>query len=48
MIGVDFSAYPNVARWLKNMKKLPGWKAVDYEANGFVEAMKGPEYVTLA
>ena len=48
LIGVDFSAYPNVARWLKNMKKLPGWKAVDYEANGFVEAMKGPEYVTLA
>ena len=48
LIGIDFSAYPNVARWLANMKTQPGWKSVDYEANGLVEAMKGPDYVTLA
>lgn len=48
LIGIDFKPYPNVARWLASMKKLPGWKAVDYEANGLVEAMKGPDYVTLA
>ena len=48
LIGIDFSPYPNVARWLAEMKKLPGWQAVDYEANGLVEAMKGPDYVTLA
>ncbi len=48
LIGIDFSAYPNVARWLAKMKTLPGWKSVDYEANGLVDAMKGPEYVTLA
>jgi len=47
LIGVDFKPYPNVARWLAKMKTLPGWKSVDYEANGLVEAMSGPEYVTL-
>ena len=48
LIGIDFKPFPNVARWLANMKTLPGWKSVDYEANGLVEAMKGPDYVTLA
>jgi glutathione S-transferase len=48
LIGVDFKSYPNVARWLAKMKTLPGWKSVDYKANGLVEAMSGPEYLTLA
>jgi len=48
LIGVDFKPYPNVARWLAKMKTLPGWKSVDYEANGLVAAMSGPEYLTLA
>ncbi len=48
LIGIDFKPFPNVARWLANMKTLPGWKSVDYEANGLVEAMSGPDYVTLA
>jgi glutathione S-transferase len=47
LIGVDFGRYPNVERWLQNMKTLPGWQSVDYAANGLVEAMKGPEYVML-
>ena len=48
LIGIDFTPFPNVARWLSNMKKQPGWQAVDYEVNGLVDAMKGPDYVTLA
>jgi glutathione S-transferase len=47
LIGEDFASYPNVARWLQTMKTLPGWQSVDYHANGLVEAMKGPDYVTL-
>src|SRR5471032_1197113 len=29
VIRVDFSAYPNVKRWLDNMKKLPNWGKVN-------------------
>jgi glutathione S-transferase len=48
LIGEDFASYPNVARWLQTMKTLPGWQSVDYDANGLVAAMKGPDYVTLS
>ncbi len=47
LIGEDFAGYPNVARWLQTMKALPGWETVDYHVNGLVEAMKGPDYMTL-
>lgn len=47
LIGVNLNGYPNVARWLENMKTLPDWEKVDYAANGLVEAMSGPDYVTI-
>ncbi len=47
LIGVSLEGYPNVARWLADMKTLPGWETVDYVANGLVEAMSGPDYVTI-
>ena len=47
LIGLDFGEYPNVARWLQNMKTLPDWRMVDYAANGLVEAFSGPDYVRL-
>lgn len=47
-IGVDFSPYPNVKRWLDTMKKLPSWQKVNEVFYGFVDSLKGQKFVTLA
>jgi glutathione S-transferase len=39
-IRVDFSKYPNVQRWLNNMKKLPNWGKINEVFYGFVESVK--------
>jgi glutathione S-transferase len=39
-IRVDFSAYPNVQRWLDNMKKLPNWPKINEVFYGYVESIK--------
>jgi glutathione S-transferase len=45
LIDCDFSAYPNITRWLDNMKKLKSWHQVNEVFNGFVAANKGKEFV---
>ena len=47
VIRVDFSAYPNVARWLANMKRLPSWPKVNEALYGFAEAVKDQKYDVL-
>jgi glutathione S-transferase len=47
-IGIDFSPYPNVTRWLDNMKRLPSWPKVNEVFYGLVDAVKGQKFVTLA
>jgi glutathione S-transferase len=47
-IGVDFSPYPNVKRWLDTMKKLPSWPKINDVFYGFVDSLKGRKFVTLA
>jgi glutathione S-transferase len=47
IIRMDFSAYPNVRRWLDNMKKLRSWPKVNevfYSSQG---AVKDQPFVTL-
>jgi glutathione S-transferase len=39
-IRVDFAAYPNVQRWLNNMKKLPHWNKINEVFYGYVESIK--------
>jgi glutathione S-transferase len=39
-VRVDFSKYPNVQRWLNNMKKLPNWSKINEVFYGFVESVK--------
>lgn len=39
-IHCDFSAYPNISRWLANMKKLPNWSKVNEVFYGMVGQMK--------
>jgi glutathione S-transferase len=46
-VGTDFSAYPNVKRWLDNMKKLPSWPKVNEVFDGFVQSLKGKEFVRV-
>jgi glutathione S-transferase len=48
IIGIDFSPYPNVQRWLAAMKKLPNWGKVNEAFEGLHEAVKGQKFVTLA
>ena len=40
VIRCDFSAYPNVERWLNNMKKLPSWGSVNEVFHGLVASVK--------
>jgi len=47
LIDSDFSAYPNVKRWLDNMKKLKSWDQVNGMFNGFVAGNKGKEFVRV-
>jgi glutathione S-transferase len=47
-IGTNFSAYPNISRWLGNMKALPSWapvNAVFYQY--MVDPNKGKSFVGL-
>ena len=39
-VRIDFSKYPNVQRWLDNMKKLPNWSKINEVFYGFVESVK--------
>ncbi|WP_418320740.1 glutathione S-transferase family protein [Piscinibacter sakaiensis] len=46
-IGCDFAAYPNISRWLANIKALPSWGKVNEVFDGFVAANKGREFVRV-
>jgi glutathione S-transferase len=47
LVGCDFSAYPNIQRWLDNMKSLKSWDSVNEVFNGFVAANKGKQLVRV-
>ncbi len=44
LIGCDFSKYPNVDRWLNNMKKLKTWPKINEVFYGFKESLKGKQF----
>jgi glutathione S-transferase len=44
VIRCDFSAYPNIARWLANMKRLPSWPKVNEALYGYAEAVKDQKF----
>jgi glutathione S-transferase len=48
IIGVDFSPYPNVKRWLDAMQKRPNWAKVNEAFYGLRDAVKGQPFVKLA
>lgn len=47
LIHCDFAGYPNVARWLGNMKSRPSYTTVYEVFNGFVQSTKGHAFLAL-
>ena len=45
VVRCDFSAYPNIERWLNNVKKLPSWSQVNEEFYGLRDMIKGQSFV---
>jgi len=48
LIRCDFSAYPNVKRWLETMKKRPSYPQVYEVIKGFADSLKGQQFVAVA
>lgn len=47
ILRTDFDAYPNVARWLGNMKSLSNWAEINEALYGFAEMVKDQEFETV-
>jgi len=47
VIGCDFSPYPNIERWLGNMKRLPSWQKVNEVFYGFVGSVKDKSFDSI-
>ena len=47
VIRCDFGNYPNVQRWLNNMKKLKSWPQVNEVFDGFKQHLKDQPFVAL-
>jgi hypothetical protein len=46
-VAAGVGSYPNVQRWLANMKKLKNWDTINEVFTGFATANKGKEFVRL-
>ena len=47
LIGCNFEPYPNVQRWLGNMKRLPNWTTVNEAFYGLRDQLKGQQFVRI-
>jgi glutathione S-transferase len=47
IIRCNFADYPNVERWLGNMKKLKSWPDINQALYGFATAVKDMPFVTV-
>ena len=47
VVGCDFAGYPNIKRWLDNMKRLPSWPKVNEVFYGLVDSVKGQNFVRV-
>jgi glutathione S-transferase len=46
-IRCDYSAYPNVVRWLGEMKRLPSWRKTNEVIDGFAASLKDVKFEAL-
>ena len=47
ILRVDFKPYPNVERWIANMKKLDSWGRINEQLYAFANAVKDAPFVTV-
>ena len=47
VLRCDFTKYPNVARWLDTMKKLPSWNKVNEALAGFANMVKDQPFKAI-
>jgi len=47
VVRSDYAAYPNVQRWLGNMKRLKNWKKVNEVVDGFAASLKDAQLQPL-
>jgi glutathione S-transferase len=47
IVRCDFSPYPNVQRWLANMKKLKTWPKVNEVFDGYKASVKDQQFAAL-
>jgi glutathione S-transferase len=47
IVRSDFSAYPNVTRWMGNMKRLKNWNKVYETINGYAASLKDAQLQAL-
>ena len=47
VVRCDFSGYPNVERWLGNMKQLPNWGKVNEVFYGWVDSVKDQSFEAI-
>ena len=47
LIRCDYSPYPNVSRWLGNMKRLKSWPKVHEVFHGFAGSIKDTPFVAV-
>jgi len=47
ILRCDFDAYPNVQRWLTNVKKLRSWGSINEALYGFAKAVESQPFITI-
>ena len=47
IVRVDYTPYPNVQRWIGNMKKLDSWARTNEQLYAFANAVKDAPFVTV-
>jgi glutathione S-transferase len=47
LIGCTYEGYPNVQRWIGNLKRLKSWDAVNGVMYGFAGSLKGQQFETV-
>lgn len=47
LIGCDLAVYPNVQRWLANMRKLKNWDAINQVFSGFAAGNKDKQFMRV-
>jgi glutathione S-transferase len=47
VLRCDYAEYPNIRRWLGNMKALKSWSKVNETINGFAASMKDVRFETV-